>query len=447
VKGITGESYVPESLFLPQGIPALCDDPRLRTAIMATLPTFDESGMVVRQTSGRDPHHGIRIFDAPAGGPQSASVAPSAPVVAPNAPAAAPRPLDKGKGAASSSSAPGGTGGSEEERRRRLRCADKSFVSDPPRSVRGLLVGPRRPTPRLRARRGASVLRHHHHWVRRHHNHHRSRRHHHHLGVISPRGTSSSTTTAAATAVVASLLGSLKSPGPQVSVAPFPLVYLLCRRVLTHPLLVRASSPSALKVAPPPPPAAAIETAPPGSHAPAGGPAAAAPMSSNVAAAEGGPTAPTATAASTTAMPLSTPSAATEEVPTAPTPSIEGDVGARLAPSRRPLRRRRRWFLGGSSGPAPSQKQRQFPTPGCCLVPIRLFMRLRRRSCGSGRRLRLNTNTSATGAPSWRSAPRRRPASSPPSGPSLSGTAVEAKAKTLPFTRSLRRLATPTKAR
>jgi hypothetical protein len=93
------------------------------------------------------------------------------------------------------------------------------------------------------------------------------------------------------------------------------------------------------------------------------------------------------------------------------------------APSRRPLQRRRRWFLGGSSGLAPSQKQRRFPSPGCCFVPIRLFMRLRRRSCGSGRRLRLNTSASATGVPSWRSAPRRRPASSPLSGPSLSGTA------------------------
>jgi hypothetical protein len=29
VKGITGESFIPESLILPQGIPALCDDPTL----------------------------------------------------------------------------------------------------------------------------------------------------------------------------------------------------------------------------------------------------------------------------------------------------------------------------------------------------------------------------------------------------------------------------------
>jgi hypothetical protein len=104
VKGITGESFVPKSLILPQGIPALYDDPELRTAILATLPTFDESGVAVRQTDGRDPHHGIRISNAPAGGPQSAGVAPSAPTVAP-------RPLDKGKGATGSSSAPGGTGG------------------------------------------------------------------------------------------------------------------------------------------------------------------------------------------------------------------------------------------------------------------------------------------------------------------------------------------------
>jgi hypothetical protein len=201
VKGITGESFIPESLILPQGIHVLCDDPGLRTVILATQPTLDESGVAVRQTGGRDRHRGIRISDAPAGGPQSAGVAPSAPVVAPNASAAASHPLDKGKRAAGSSSAPGGTGGSEEERRRRLRRADGSFVADPPvgprrptpKSVRGPLVGPRRPAPRPRARGGTSVLCHRHHRVRRHHNHHHRRVHrrHHHLGVISLRGTSS----------------------------------------------------------------------------------------------------------------------------------------------------------------------------------------------------------------------------------------------------------------
>jgi hypothetical protein len=57
--GITGETFVPESLILPQAIPALCDDPGLRTAILATLPTLDDSGVAVRQTGGRDPLHGI----------------------------------------------------------------------------------------------------------------------------------------------------------------------------------------------------------------------------------------------------------------------------------------------------------------------------------------------------------------------------------------------------
>jgi hypothetical protein len=48
VGGTTGETFVPESLILPQNIPALCDDPGLRTAILATLPTLDESGMAIR---------------------------------------------------------------------------------------------------------------------------------------------------------------------------------------------------------------------------------------------------------------------------------------------------------------------------------------------------------------------------------------------------------------
>jgi hypothetical protein len=69
VGGITGETFVTESLILPQSIPALCDDPGLRMAILATLPTLDESGVEVRQTGDRDPHRGIWISDAPAGGP------------------------------------------------------------------------------------------------------------------------------------------------------------------------------------------------------------------------------------------------------------------------------------------------------------------------------------------------------------------------------------------
>jgi hypothetical protein len=41
VKGITGESFVPESLILPEGIPALCDDAGLRSVNLVMLPTLD----------------------------------------------------------------------------------------------------------------------------------------------------------------------------------------------------------------------------------------------------------------------------------------------------------------------------------------------------------------------------------------------------------------------
>jgi hypothetical protein len=69
VRGITGEAFIPESLMLPQGILPLCDNPGLRSAVLAQLPTLDESGVAVHQTGGRDPHRGIRIPGAPVGGP------------------------------------------------------------------------------------------------------------------------------------------------------------------------------------------------------------------------------------------------------------------------------------------------------------------------------------------------------------------------------------------
>jgi hypothetical protein len=130
VKGITGESFVPKSLILPQDTLMLCDDSGLRTAVLATLPTLDDSGVAVRQTGGRDPLREIQIPGVPTRGPQPAGTAPC------DGPTAAPSPLDKGKGAASSASTPGGTGGSEEEMRRRLHCVDESLVSDPQKRPR-----------------------------------------------------------------------------------------------------------------------------------------------------------------------------------------------------------------------------------------------------------------------------------------------------------------------
>ena len=107
-----------------------------------------------------------------------------------------------------------------------------------------------------------------------------------------------------------------------------------------------------------------------------------------------------------------------------PLPTLGVTQEARLAPSPRLLRRRWRWCSGDGSGLVPSKKLRKSPSPICCLAPTRSLATLGQQSCGSGRRLRrLSTSASATGALNWRSAPRRRPASSSPSGPNSSGTA------------------------
>jgi hypothetical protein len=125
VRGITGEAFIPESLMPPQGIFPLCDNPGLRSAVLARLSTLDESGVAVCQTGGRDPHQGIHIPGTPAGGPQPADVAPRVPPVCPSS-------SDKGNEPACSSSTPDAAERSGEERRHRLRRADGSFVSDPP---------------------------------------------------------------------------------------------------------------------------------------------------------------------------------------------------------------------------------------------------------------------------------------------------------------------------
>ena len=60
MRAVTGEIFVSEHLILPQGVIPLCEDSSLRTAVLATLPTLDDSGLVARQT-GDDPDRGIRI--------------------------------------------------------------------------------------------------------------------------------------------------------------------------------------------------------------------------------------------------------------------------------------------------------------------------------------------------------------------------------------------------
>jgi hypothetical protein len=90
------------------------------------------------------------------------------------------------------------------------------------------------------------------------------------LGAISPKGTSSNNNNSNSN----NNNSSRSSGRPASRVAGrsripsernpfFLLICLSCQRVLTHPLLVRASCSSAPMVVPPPPPAAATETAPP----------------------------------------------------------------------------------------------------------------------------------------------------------------------------------------
>ena len=57
---VTGEIFIPEHLILPQGVVLLLEDSRLRTAVLATLPSLDDGGLAARQTGG-DPDRGIRI--------------------------------------------------------------------------------------------------------------------------------------------------------------------------------------------------------------------------------------------------------------------------------------------------------------------------------------------------------------------------------------------------
>ena len=60
MRAVTGEIFIPEHLILPHGVVPLCEDSRLRTAVLATLPTLDDGGLAARQTGG-DPNRGIRI--------------------------------------------------------------------------------------------------------------------------------------------------------------------------------------------------------------------------------------------------------------------------------------------------------------------------------------------------------------------------------------------------
>jgi hypothetical protein len=60
IRAMTGEVFVPESLVLPSGVKALCEDQALRSSVLASMPTLDEGGLAVRQLRG-DPNRGLQI--------------------------------------------------------------------------------------------------------------------------------------------------------------------------------------------------------------------------------------------------------------------------------------------------------------------------------------------------------------------------------------------------
>jgi hypothetical protein len=90
VRVIIGEEFSPESLVLPSGVKALCEEQALRSLILAAMPTLDEGGLVVRQLGG-DPNRGLQIPGATPDRQQRASEGPGEP--GPGGPA----PTRKGK--------------------------------------------------------------------------------------------------------------------------------------------------------------------------------------------------------------------------------------------------------------------------------------------------------------------------------------------------------------
>jgi hypothetical protein len=75
---MTGEAFSLESLVLPSGVKALCEDQALRSSILASMPTLDEGGLAVRQLGG-DPNRGLQIPGATPNRQQHTSECPGEP--------------------------------------------------------------------------------------------------------------------------------------------------------------------------------------------------------------------------------------------------------------------------------------------------------------------------------------------------------------------------------
>jgi hypothetical protein len=121
---VTGEVIILEHLILPQGVVPLCEDSRLRTAVLATLLTLDDGGLAAHQTRG-DTDSGIRI--------PGASGEQAMPDVAGSGPTAKGKQAVAGSAATSDPSQARSSSGasSVEAGRRRLLRGDETPVTKP----------------------------------------------------------------------------------------------------------------------------------------------------------------------------------------------------------------------------------------------------------------------------------------------------------------------------
>jgi hypothetical protein len=145
VRVMTGEVFSPESLVLPSGVKALCEDQALRSSILAAMPTLDEGGLAVRQLGG-DPNRGLQIPGATPDRQQRASEGPGEP--GPGGPAPAGKGKEKApvpehqrkgnpgfapaqRGEEAQGAAPAQSCRGEGSKSRRLQRGDGSLVGEP----------------------------------------------------------------------------------------------------------------------------------------------------------------------------------------------------------------------------------------------------------------------------------------------------------------------------
>jgi hypothetical protein len=78
IRGMTDDAFSPESLVLPIGVKALCEDQALRASVLASMPTLDEGGLAIRQLGG-DPNRRLQIPGATPDRQQRTSEGPREP--------------------------------------------------------------------------------------------------------------------------------------------------------------------------------------------------------------------------------------------------------------------------------------------------------------------------------------------------------------------------------